>query len=103
MLRIYEDALAVLRMLRPTMVEIGRHDSDLARQLRRCGASMALNVAEGSYARLGNQKALFAVALGSAKETRACLDVAAALGYLDAIDAEVEKSGSSGSAAFSTV
>jgi four helix bundle protein len=90
MLRIYEDALAVLRMLRPTLVEIGRHDSDLARQLRRCGASMALNVAEGSYARLGNQKALFAVALGSAKETRACLDVAAALGYLDGIDAEVE-------------
>ena len=32
----------------------------------------------------------FAVALGSAKETRACLDVAAALGYLDGIDAEVE-------------
>ena len=89
MLRIYEDALVVLRMLKPTMVEIGRHDSDLARQLRRCGASMALNIAEGSYARLGNQKALFSVALGSTKETRACLDVAGALGYLDGIDAEV--------------
>jgi four helix bundle protein len=89
-LRVYEDALAVLRLLKPTMLEIGRRDSDLFRQLRRCGASMVLNIAEGSYARMGNQKALFAVALGSAKETRACIDVAAALGYVAGVEAEVE-------------
>ena len=91
MLRVYEDALVVLRLLKPTMVEIGRHDSDLARQLRRCGASMVLNIAEGSYARMGNQKALLAVALGSAKETReTCVDVAvAALGYVGGIEAEI--------------
>jgi hypothetical protein len=28
------------------MDEIGRRDSDLARQLRRCAASMVLNIAE---------------------------------------------------------
>ena len=47
---------------------------------------MVLNIAEGSYARKGNKAALYSVALGSAKETRACLDVAEALGYLGGID-----------------
>ncbi len=91
MLRIYDDAIAVIGMLRPVMIEIGRRDGDLVRQLRRCAASMALNIAEGSYARAGNRKALYAVALGSAKETRACIDVAHALGYVDAIDAQIEE------------
>jgi four helix bundle protein len=85
-LRIYDVALDVLRLLGPVIDTIGRRDSDLARQLRRCGASMVLNIAEGSYARKGNKAALYSVALGSAKETRACLDVAEALGYLGSID-----------------
>ena len=67
MLRIYDVALDVLKMLGPVIEEIGRRDSDLARQLRRCGASMVLNIPEGSYARKG--AALYGVALGSAKET----------------------------------
>src|SRR5215471_17635397 len=87
MLRIYDDALAVVRELRPMLSQIARHDSDLARQLRRCGSSMALNIAEGSYARGGNRKALYTVALGSTKETRACLDVAHAFGYVGEVDA----------------
>jgi four helix bundle protein len=90
-LRIYDVALNVVRVLRPVIDEIGRRDSDLARQLRRCGASMVLNIAEGSYARKGNKAALYSVALGSAKETRACLDVAEALGYLDGIDEAVKR------------
>jgi len=50
---------------------------------------MVLNIAEGSYARGGNRCALYSVALGSTKETRACLDVASALGYLEDVDAEI--------------
>src|SRR6266849_2709856 len=91
MLRIYDVALDVVRLLRPVLVEIGRADSDLARQLRRCASSMVLNIAEGSYARKGNKAALYAVALGSTKETRACLDVADALGYLDQVDEEIAR------------
>src|ERR1700689_5417045 len=91
MLRTFGDAIAVLGMLRPTIDEIGRRDSDLGRQLRRCAASMVLNIAEGSYARKGNKAALYSVALGSTKETVACLDVAEALGYVGAIDASVSK------------
>jgi hypothetical protein len=33
---------------------------------------------------------LFAVALGSAKETRACIDVAAALGYVGGVEPDVD-------------
>jgi len=79
----------VLRLLRPVIEAIGRRDSDLARQLRRCSASVALNIAEGSGARGGNRRALYAVAFGSLKETRACLEVADALGYVGGIDVEI--------------
>jgi four helix bundle protein len=85
MLRVYDDAVAMLRVLRPVIEAIAVRDGDLARQLRRCSASVVLNIAEGGYARKGNKAALFGVALGSAKETVACLDVADAFGYV-AID-----------------
>ena len=81
MLRIYDEAVEVLRLLTPIIANLARRDPDLARQLRRCSASVVLNIAEGSYARGGNRRALFAVAFGSLKETRACLDVADAFGY----------------------
>ena len=100
MLRIYDDAIEVLDCFVRLMAEIGRQDSDLMRQLRRCAASIVLNVAEGSYARAGNQQALFSVAFGSAKETRACLDVADAFGYARRSMAR-SQSGSRGSAASS--
>ena len=86
MLRIYEDGLVMLEKLTIEIANIERHDADLARQLRRASASVVLNIAEGSYARGRNRKALYSVALGSAKEVRACLDVAIAFRYLAAID-----------------
>ena len=70
----------------PSSESIERRDSDLARQLRRALASIALNIAEGSYARGRNRNALYQVALGSAKESKACLDVAMALGYLESVE-----------------
>src|SRR5689334_25037387 len=76
MLNIYADAIVMLERLAMEITTIERHDSDLARQLRRAGASVVLNIAEGSYARGRNRKALYNVALGSAKEVRAGLDVA---------------------------
>ncbi len=90
MLRIYDDGIAVIEMLRSTIITIERRDGDLARQLRRAAASVVLNIAEGSYARGGNRKSLYNVALGSAKETRACLDVARAFGYVDSLDPGVD-------------
>ena len=46
MLRIYPVVLEVLGELQPVVGVIERRDRDLARQLRRCSASVALNLAE---------------------------------------------------------
>jgi four helix bundle protein len=89
MLRIYDLSLSVIAMLKPVVGSIERRDSDLGRQMRRALASVALNIAEGSYARGRNRLALYNVALGSAKESRACLDVALALGYVESVDPQV--------------
>ena len=87
MLRIYGVTLEVLRGMRPVMEQIGRHDRNLEDQLRRAGASVALNLAEGSGARGKNRGLRYSTALGSAREARACLEVAGALGYVETIDA----------------
>ena len=89
MLRIYDNSLNVIRQLRPVVETIARRDVDLARQLRRALASVTLNISEGSYARGRNRQALYQVALGSAKESKACLDVAETFGYIDGVDARV--------------
>jgi four helix bundle protein len=89
MLRIYSTVIEVLRALRPVVVQIERHDRDLARQLRRSASSVALNVSEGSGSSGGTRRERYRNALGSARETGACLDVARAFGYVEAIDPEL--------------
>jgi four helix bundle protein len=74
--------------MRPVIAQIETHDRDLARQLRRAASSMVLNVAEGSGSRGGTRRERYQNALGSARETGACLDVAVALGYVEEVDAE---------------
>jgi four helix bundle protein len=64
---------------------IEKHDSDLARQLRRASSSVALNLAEGSGSFGRMRTARYRTALGSARETVACLRVGEALGYLDSV------------------
>ena len=87
MLRIYTTILDSLRGLRPLVAAIERHDRDLARQLRRAASSIALNVQEGSGSHGGTRRERYRNALGSARETGACLDVAMALGYIEEVDA----------------
>ena len=82
MLRIYPVVLDVLRQLQPVLRQIERRDRDLARQLRRCSASVALNLAEGMFSRGQNRGLRYHSALGSARETLACLEVAQAFGYV---------------------
>ncbi len=89
MLRIYSVALEVAKDAAVIADAIGRRDSDLARQLRRAVCSIALNIAEGSGSAGGNRRARYATALGSARETRACFDVAVAMGYVGGPDAGV--------------
>ncbi len=88
MLMIYEVVLDGLEELRPVMAEIGRRDSDLARQMRRAVTSVALNISEGEGSQGGNKRSRYHSALGSARETVACLDVAERL-YGITVDVEV--------------
>ena len=87
MLRIYDVILGVLRELRPVIAAIESHDRDLAKQLKRASTSIALNCSEGSGSHGGTRRERYRNALGSARESGACLDAALALGYVEAIDA----------------
>jgi four helix bundle protein len=89
MLRIYTTIIDVLRGLRPVVAQIETHDRDLARQLRRAASSIALNVSEGSGSNGGTRRERYRNALGSARETGACIDVALAFGYLDEVNANL--------------
>jgi four helix bundle protein len=87
MLRIYPVLLELVTVMRPIVREIERRDPDLGRQCRRALASAPLNVAEGSYSRGRNREARYHSALGSLREVLACLEVAAAFGYVADVDA----------------
>ncbi|MGO9838044.1 MAG: four helix bundle protein [Polyangiaceae bacterium] len=87
MLRIFETMIEVLTDLKPVVAQIEGYDRDLARQLRRAASSVALNISEGSGSSAGTRRERYRNALGSARETGACLDVAIACGYVGEIDA----------------
>ena len=89
MLKIYDVMLGVLREIREAVREIEKRDADLARQLRRAASSVTLNLAEGSGSCGGVRRARYRTALGSARETRACLETAEAMGYVGAVNGPV--------------
>lgn len=85
MLRVYDVCLAMVSDVSGLVEAIGQRDRDLARQLRKSSVSVVLNVAEGCAVRDGRRRARYGDALGSAMETRAGLEAAVAIGYLQAI------------------
>ncbi len=88
-LEIYSVILETVGMLRMEMEVIRRQDPELEKQLRRAAASIALNVSEGSYSRGRNKQLRYHTALGSARETLACIEVGVALGYLPRVREEL--------------
>ena len=89
MLKIYETALEVIRLLRPVIAEIRRHDPHHAQQLQDASKGVAACIAEGSYSRGRNRNTLYHRALGSAKESGSWLDIALACGYIESVDPRI--------------
>jgi four helix bundle protein len=87
MLRIHDVMLDAITTMLPMVRAIERQDRDLASQLRRAASSVVLNVAEGSGSFGGTRTQRYRTALGSARETMACLRVAERFGYVEAMPA----------------
>ena len=83
--------LDLLPKLAALFAQIAQHDCDLARQLRRSAASVALNLAEGNASTKGNRKARFESAYASLKETQMALQVAVIFGYIRPLDADLAR------------
>jgi four helix bundle protein len=89
MLRIYIVCIEIVREVRPVADRIARLDRDLARQLRKASVAVALNTAEGSGTRGGRRRNTYEIALGEARETRACLHAAEAAGYVSNVSPQL--------------
>ena len=85
MLSIHDVMVDAITTMRPMVRAIERHDRDPASQLKRAASSVVLNVAEGSGSFGGVRVQRYRTALGSARETRACLQVAERFGYVEAM------------------
>ena len=80
-MRIYDVSLVVVRNVSRLARRVQLEDKDLARQMKRASSSVSLNIAEGMYSRGGNKGARYHNAMGSARETMACLHVCIAAEY----------------------
>lgn len=78
----YEVALQLLGELRSIIEIVGRHDSNLADQMKRAGTSVVLNISEGVRRQKGNQQRAYEIAHGEARELLGALDVAVVWGYV---------------------
>ena len=87
-LRALEVALEAIRLLRPLIPKIQRHDKGLAKQLREAASSMALNLGEGEYSDPGTRRARYFNGMASAGESLTALRTAEAWGYVGHNDFE---------------
>jgi four helix bundle protein len=93
-------ALALMMDLLPALERVidrvHRHDKHLADQLKRAATSVVLNHAEADGSDAGNRRARIHTALGSLRETRTALLVAAAWEYVprdevERLDADLDR------------
>ena len=87
-LRIVDDIVNMVARVHGLARLVARHDSDLARQMKRSSASVGLNAGEGLHGRSGNRTSRLETAMCSGRETIFALRISAACGYLDTGGAE---------------
>ena len=92
-LRIIDDIIAMVGRVHELARVVGRHDRDLANQMKRSSSSVGLNAGEGVQGRDGNRTVRLESAMCSGRETIIALRIAAAAKYLDvdvvAVEADV--------------
>jgi four helix bundle protein len=91
MLIIYQVVLSFVEDVALLTPRIAHHDPDLARQLRRASSSVALNLAEGMYARGRSRTARYNIALREMRESFAALEVSVRLRYLPPLSEKLEE------------
>jgi four helix bundle protein len=80
MLRIYGDAIEIIRLLNPVLEQVRLKNANLADQCDRASVSVALNLSEGAGQRGGNRRQRYLTALGEAREVWGACDVIEAKG-----------------------
>ncbi len=81
-LRVYSLARELVRAVHAVLPRIAERSRDLADQIDRSSRSVAANIAEGEHRYDGNGRQRFKTAYGSARETRAHLEMAVDVGLL---------------------
>jgi four helix bundle protein len=89
MLRIYWVMLDAIEMMQPLIDKIRARNRSLAGQLDEASESVPLNIAEGSGNRGGTRRERYNTALGSARETVSCLQVAERKRYIPPVEPEL--------------
>ena len=91
---VYGVALGLVSALRSELEELAKADRSLADQLRRAASSVVLNIAEGNRRTGKDRLHFFRIAVGSAAEVRAALEVARVwgmIGVAPAAEAELDR------------
>ena len=92
-MKVYRVSVAMVRGVQQhVMPAVRSGDREIADQLHRASRSVALNVAEALGLLPGKrQRNHFQIALGSARESMACIELAVATGLLDEQDPALEQ------------
>ncbi len=86
---VYKKSIELVELVhRDIMPRLSRVDRELHQQLHRAVRSVVLNIAEGRSGRGKRRGNHFSIALGSAREVHACLQLSMGLGFVER-DAEL--------------